>query len=189
MKLMILGHGRHGKDTVAEILQKKYGMSFQSSSYAAASIVMMPYFANLGTPYENVDVCYADRHNHRKEWYEQILNFNHDNLHKLMSMIYEKHDIYVGIRSWREYMSGRNAGVFDYAIWVDRHEHCPPESKDSCTVEPWMADYVLDNNGTLEDLEKKLSELMATIQLRYQHERRWRETRRGPLMTYLAQAS
>jgi hypothetical protein len=32
VRLMLLGHGRHGKDTVAEILNRKYGLTFQSSS-------------------------------------------------------------------------------------------------------------------------------------------------------------
>jgi hypothetical protein len=137
---------------------------------------MMPYFAaNGSTYYESVDDCYADRHNHRQAWYENILKFNSTNLHRLMSMIYEKHDFYVGIRSWREFMSGKNAGVFDYSIWVDRSEHCPPEPKTSCTVEPWMCDYVLDNNGTLDDLEIKIDELMETITARYRAEKSWKK--------------
>ena len=32
MKLMVMGYGRHGKDTVCEILKEKYGMTFKSSS-------------------------------------------------------------------------------------------------------------------------------------------------------------
>ena len=31
-KLLVIGHGRHGKDTVCEILRDKYGYSFESSS-------------------------------------------------------------------------------------------------------------------------------------------------------------
>jgi len=31
-KLLVIGHGRHGKDTVCEILRDKYGFSFESSS-------------------------------------------------------------------------------------------------------------------------------------------------------------
>ena len=32
LKLLIIGHGRHGKDTVSEILHDNYGYSFESSS-------------------------------------------------------------------------------------------------------------------------------------------------------------
>jgi len=29
MKLLVIGHGRHGKDTVCEILQQNYNLSFE----------------------------------------------------------------------------------------------------------------------------------------------------------------
>jgi hypothetical protein len=31
-KLLVIGHGRHGKDTVCEFLRDDYGYSFESSS-------------------------------------------------------------------------------------------------------------------------------------------------------------
>ena len=31
-KLLVIGHGRHGKDTVCEILRDKYNYTFESSS-------------------------------------------------------------------------------------------------------------------------------------------------------------
>ena len=31
-KLLVIGHGRHGKDTVCEILRDHYGYTFESSS-------------------------------------------------------------------------------------------------------------------------------------------------------------
>jgi dephospho-CoA kinase len=36
----------------------------------------------------------------------------------------------------------------------------PPEPQDSMNLEIWMADYVIDNNGTLEDLDRSVCELM-----------------------------
>ncbi|MNL63682.1 hypothetical protein D3C87_1878370 [compost metagenome] len=53
--------------------------------------------------------------------------------------------------------------MFDYAIWVDASDRLPPEDASSCTVEPWMADFVLDNNGTLEDLKLNLQQLMGSL--------------------------
>jgi dephospho-CoA kinase len=31
------------------------------------------------------------------------------------------------------------------------------------SLEIWMADYVIDNNGTLEDLQRNTRELMTTL--------------------------
>jgi hypothetical protein len=57
----------------------------------------------------------------------------------------------------------QNTGVFDYCIWVDRGNVLPEESKDSMSLEQWMADYTIDNNGTLEDLKFNLDQLMINI--------------------------
>jgi dephospho-CoA kinase len=54
----------------------------------------------------------------------------------------------------------KNTDVFDYAIWVDRSDHLPLESKDSMSLEQWMADYTIDNNGTLDELYFNINELM-----------------------------
>ena len=73
--------------------------------------------------------------------------------------IFDEHDIYCGLRNKREYFAMRNTNVFDYAIWVDRSDYLPKESVDSMTLEPWMADFYIDNNGTLNDLEFWVDEL------------------------------
>jgi hypothetical protein len=57
----------------------------------------------------------------------------------------------------------QNTGVFDYAIWVDRSNHLPPESKDSMSLEQWMANFTIDNNGSLEELEFNVHQLMSFI--------------------------
>jgi hypothetical protein len=152
LKLMILGYARHGKDTVAEILRDNLGLKFVSSSFAAAEKVMMPFFASKGTPYASLDECYADRVNHRKDWHEQIAAYNYPDFTRLAREVYAENDIYVGIRSAKELKATHEAGLFQYSIWVDRSKHAPPESSASCTVTQAMADYTIDNNGTLEQL-------------------------------------
>jgi dephospho-CoA kinase len=54
----------------------------------------------------------------------------------------------------------RNTGVFDHCVWVDRSDHVPLEDRSSMNLEIWMADHVIDNNGTLEDLERNTCNLM-----------------------------
>jgi hypothetical protein len=163
---MIFGYARHGKDTVAEILHESLGLRFVSSSFAAAEKVMVPFLASKGITYANLDDCYADRVNRRQDWYEQIKAYNTPDSAKLAREIYADNDIYVGIRNAVEFEAIRDEGLFDYSIWVDRSKHVPPESTVSTSVLPSMADYVLDNNGTLEQLRFRALALYSYLTLR-----------------------
>jgi hypothetical protein len=74
--------------------------------------------------------------------------------------MFKEYDIYCGLRNKREFFAMQNTGVFDYVIWVDRSLHLPPESTDSMSLEQWMSDYTIDNNGTLQDLEFNVDQLV-----------------------------
>lgn len=161
-KLMIIGHGRHGKDTVCEIVHHHYNYSFQSSSKFCAELFIYEHLKDC-YGYSSIDQCYEDRHNHRSEWYNLIKDYNGNDPARLGRELYETYDIYCGLRSSAEFHALRNEGVFDYAIWVDRSEHLAPEPSDSITVQPWMADYVIDNNGSLALLEHNTLSLMRRI--------------------------
>lgn len=163
IKLMILGYARHGKDTVAEILRDEHGVTFTSSSFAAAEKVMVPYFRGKDIIYANLDECYADRVNHRQDWFEQISGYNTPDKARLAREIYAVSSTYVGIRCVHELDAIRKEGLYDYSIWVDRSKHEPPESKASNTVTPDMANYILDNNGTLEELRVRASNLYLNL--------------------------
>lgn len=161
-RLLVIGHGRHGKDTVCEILQKTYGFSFENSSnFCNKRFVYQMLKDRYG--YNSPKECFQDRHNHRAEWYNAICEYNGLDGAKLGREIFAEHDIYCGLRNKREFHAMRNSGVFDYAIWVDRSDHLPLESKTSMTLEPWMADYVIDNNGSLEELQFNISQLMRFL--------------------------
>lgn len=155
LKLMILGYARHGKDTVAEILHNDLGLTFISSSFAAAEKVMVPYFASKGIVYPDLATCYADRVNHRAEWFDQIKAYNTPDLARLAREIYAESDIYVGIRNIEEFKAARDERLFDYSIWVDRSEHVPPEPSTSNTITAADVTHVISNNGTLEELRVK----------------------------------
>lgn len=153
-RIILLGYGRHGKDTVAEMLRDKYGYRFQASSVFLAERVMMPYFNSLQSHigYASVEECFEDRHNHRATWFEQIELFNYPDRTRLATELFKQNDVYVGMRSAKELQACKVAGTANLVLWVDASDRMPPEDKSSCTVEPWMADFIIDNNGTLEDL-------------------------------------
>lgn len=163
-KIMVMGYARHGKDTVCEFLRDDFGYSFQSSSRFCAERVVYPVLADQ---YSNAEECYEDRSNRRKAWYELIAEYNAKDPTRLGRALLSEFDIYCGVRSSREFHALRNARVFDFSIWVDASFRHPPEDSSSCTIAPWMADYVLDNNGTLEDLQRGVDSLMSILEGRF----------------------
>ena len=166
MKLMIIGYTRHGKDTVCEILRDKFEYTFASSSYTAAKHVLYPHLANK-YGYKTFEECYADRHNHRAEWYERIKSINTPDRTKLGRIIYSENDIYCGIRNRSEFEALRDKGVFQVSIWVDASKRLPPESTSSMDLMKEDAMYVIDNNGTLEELEANVENLMELLDSEY----------------------
>lgn len=156
-KILIVGHGRHGKDTVAEYLQDKYNLTFKSSSMHCAENVVFPKMQGM---YASVESCFHDRHNHRAEWYNLISEYCKEDPARIGREIFRESNIYCGLRNAREFHSMKNCKIYDFCIWVDRLQHLPPEPKDSMSIEPWMADYVIDNNGTLNELYRNVDDLM-----------------------------
>jgi hypothetical protein len=153
MKFLIIGHGRHGKDTVADYMCDKFKLTASSSSLFAAEKVVYP---DMSEDYKNADECFEDRHNHRKRWFDLISAYNTPDGTRLAREMMETHDIYVGMRNKRELDACREQKMFDVVVWVDASKRHPPESVDSCTVTAQDADVVIDNNGSLQELFKNV---------------------------------
>ena len=124
---------------------------------------MLPYFKSIGIEYANYEECYADRVNHRQAWHEQIKVYNTPDKARLAREIYSVADIYVGIRCQHELEAIRKEGLYDYSIWVDRSKHLPREASTSNTVTKEMANYVIDNNGTVERLQVQARSLYVDL--------------------------
>lgn len=152
-KLLVIGHGRHGKDTVCEILRDYHGFKFISSSKFASKRAVWP---NWGQHYEewvDAEACYEDRANYRASWAREISAYNTPDKSRLATeMIEEGHNIYCGMRKRDELEACKAAGLFDYIIWVDRSKHLPPEPEDSMELTREDADLFIDNNGPLTAL-------------------------------------
>ena len=143
---------------MCDILRDQHGFTFRSSSdFCAERFIYNALRAKYG--YQSYDQCYNDRHNHRAEWYNMIHDYCRDDYARLGREIFAENDIYCGLRNKGEFHAMRNSGVFDYAIWVDRSDHMPQEDHSSMSLEIWMADYVIDNNSTVEDLQRNVREL------------------------------
>lgn len=162
-RLLILGHARHGKDTVAEILRDKHGFDFRSSSFFVAEQVVRPELARRGIVYDSLEDCYADRVNHRATWRDIIADYNEADPSRLSAAILEVADVYVGMRTHREFVA--SVYLFDAILWVDASRRgVPPEGRDSMDIEynaklMWW----IDNNGSLSDLENEAGRFIAAL--------------------------
>ena len=161
-KILVIGYGRHGKDTVCSILKEKYRMKFNSSSWFLAKNVIFPQLKDLYN-YASVEDCYNDRHNHRKEWYDIIHAYCADDKARLGKEIFQEYDIYCGLRNELEFNAMKQAQIFDYTVWVDRSKHLPPESTESMTLTPAHADYIIDNNKDFEHLVNEVEHMMSRL--------------------------
>ena len=91
-KLLIIGHARHGKDTVAEFLKELFGYTFKSSSVAASEIFL---YDSLKAKYDYMDPiqCFEDRVNHRQEWHNLICDYNKEDKARLAKGILANSDM------------------------------------------------------------------------------------------------
>lgn len=190
-KLLIIGHARHGKDTVGDWFKTK-GYTFVSSSRFVGEKAVWPEMNAMHDAYvqkgcTDPDAChlcqtgngpshigisvspvptfpvygafeeaFADRRNHRKFWFDAICEYNKPDRSRLGRELYAAYDMYVGLRNWHELEALRLHKAFDLCVWVDASERCGPEPESSCTVTSAQADVIIDNNGTLDDLDKAL---------------------------------
>lgn len=165
-KLLILGHGRHGKDSFAEILRDEFGLSFMSSSQAAADIFINEMLKDK-YGYKTSEECYNDRSNHRAEWYNLICDYNKDDKARLAKAILERDDCYVGMRDRSEIDECMKQGLFDLIVWIDASERLPLESADSFNIDKSCADIIVDNNGTPEQFKKRVLRLGKILSKRF----------------------
>ena len=154
-KLLILGNMRHGKDSFAEILNEHFGLSFQSSSQAAANIFLYDSLKDK-YGYKTPEECFEDRVNHRAEWKNMICHYNKDDRAKLAKEILKNSDCYVGMRDREEINECMRQGLFDIIVWIDASDRLPLEPADSFDIDKSCADIIIENNGTFEEFKEKV---------------------------------
>ena len=161
-KLVVTGYARHGKDTVCELLKNEHGFTFESSSQAAGFKAVYPTL-RLKYKYKTFEDCYNDRVNHRQEWFELIKAYNTPDLTRLGREIFQYYDIYCGLRSMAELETMIVEGLVDCIVWVDASLRKKPEPSTSITITRSDCDFVVDNNGTLEDLKVEVQRLVEKL--------------------------
>ena len=161
-KLLLIGNARHGKDSLAEILNKEFDLTFKSSSQAAADIFIYNELKNK-YGYKTPEECFEDRVNHRAEWYQLICEYNNGDLAKLAKGILSISDCYVGMRDRNEINECIKQGLFDLIIWVDASDRLPLESPDSFNIDKSCADIIIENNLDYETFKQRAIRLGKII--------------------------
>lgn len=157
MKLMVIGYKEHGKDKFCEILREKFQITFASSSETANELFMFDLLKNE-YGYATKEECFIDRRRDsdmRERWYLEICSFVKDDLARLGRHIFAHNDIYCGCRDKDEFLAMKKAGMIDLTVWIDASSRKPPESAKSMKLSMEDADIVIDNNGTLKELEER----------------------------------
>ena len=153
-KLLVIGHMRHGKDTVAAMIQENTGMSFKSSSEMAAEIFIYDELKDK-YGYTTFMECFEDRMNHRAEWHDLIKNYNTPDKAKLAKEILKHNDMYVGMRSQAEIDKCIEDNIFDLIVGVfDPNK--PLEPKDSFDIDLFTSSDIIIPTGDLEVVKEKV---------------------------------
>lgn len=157
-KILILGHARHGKDTLGEILQKNNGITATSSSEAANKIFIYNKIKER-FGYNSLQECFEDRLNHRDLWYNMICDYNKEDKARLAKNILFEYDCYVGMRDLDELKACIDNDLFDIIIWVDASERMTLEPFSSFNITKDYADIIIENNETEEEFINKSKRL------------------------------
>ena len=167
-KILIIGHGRHGKDTVAEMLGLYANMTCTSSSYQAAEVIFPSINAFRAAvpsmaPYETALEAFDDRHSNRMIWKELISLYTAFDKAALAKLVLQQSDIYVGMRCEEEYIASFD--LFDHVIWVDASPRL--EESDPSMGIPYSntAMIHIDNSGDLDDLLENVLSLITELGL------------------------
>jgi len=160
MKILILGHGGHGKDEVANILATIHGLWVMSSSVCAFNVIeheLHIALANEGFFVSSTTELWNTKFSHRELWRKLIKNYNTPNLDRLTKQILFEFecDIYIGMRDADEYEASKHH--FDRILYVDawpRVERNDPSMKIEFNPKEMFR---IDNSGSLNELENYLT--------------------------------
>lgn len=157
-RILILGHARHGKDTLANYLKEMYGYKFLDSSRTACKLFIFERMKERWG-YKTEEECYNDRVNYRGAWFAYINDYNKYDKARLAKLIMRESDIYVGMRNIEEVRECKEQGIFDLVIGI-YNQNKVEESFKSFNVNIWEeCDLILPSGESPDDLKKRLIKL------------------------------
>ena len=179
-RILVVGHARHGKDTVALYMQKMHDYRFVSPSWMYLMEVIWPAIrgvyqtsttfrnvrelAEMEIQYENVSDALEYKGEHRKLWFDLISEWLSGDLLRAARIVYGDGHIHCGIRRVDEFTAVCEE-FNPYVVWVNSLERgVPPEPKESFQLTESMAHWVLDNSQGLPHLYKAIDNMVEEIE-------------------------
>lgn len=161
-RLLIIGHARHGKDTLAQKIADLMGLKFTSSSHFVGEKCVWPHWGQ--ERYETYEEMFEDRVNFRSTWHDLIAAYNTPDKSRTASeMLAEGNDMYVGMRATAEWDMCMERNLFDHVIWVDASARLPKEHTSSNQMTSTHADIYIDNNGPESNLDYAIKNLQLML--------------------------
>lgn len=113
-RILLVGHGRSGKDTAGEYLEKITGLKFGGST----SRWLAPYVAErMGM---DVEQCYAVRHQNREIWYRIGQEVREHQPGILLDTAFRHGPITAGVRDKVELQYACEKQLITHLIWIQR---------------------------------------------------------------------
>lgn len=154
----IAGHGRAGKDTVAELLAGSTSLRYRAGTSYYARHVVFEAMQKAGFGYPDAHAAWLDRHSRRVFWAHTIGEYNRDDPVRLYRDCLAEQDILTGVR-WRREKEALDAdGLVDLWVWVSRPGNTTDPTMEFTSGE---CDLTIQNAGTLEELRHKLGRIIA----------------------------
>lgn len=149
LKILIVGHGRSGKDEAAQFMHEHLGFRYGGSTSWAA----LPLMANhLGLHPMH---AWEQRHNLRQIWRSHLDYLRRGDPCLLMRIaLGDDANIITGVRGGPEIDAAISEGLFDHIVWINR-----PGTPVDPTVDfgPDKATIRIQNSGTLEEFHYQLT--------------------------------
>lgn len=156
MNVLIIGYSKCGKSLAGDLIARWPG-GLVSISISTSDILFEQYASHA-------NISNAELRENKDKYRHQLWEFGRklqadDPLclvRQALAMAFCGDDavnVVTGVRNRDEMVAIRAAKMFDLIIWINRNG-CEPNSTDC--LKPSDADIVIDNNGTIEELQRAL---------------------------------
>lgn len=154
--IALVGMGRAGKDTAAEIIA--YSEYTDIPAPKSASLIVLPLIAHMvGLPDYHV---YDNRHANRAFWIAACHAIREGDVTRIVRYCLSQCPLVIGIRGKEEFRQVVETNMVDLTVWIgNKRVSVDPTvefSRDDC-------DIVIDNNGTLEEFTKRVEKFAKLV--------------------------
>lgn len=154
MRLLLVGHGEHGKDSAGEYLSQ-----ITTLRYAGSTSNFLAKYVAAETG-QTVERAFATRREHRQQWYDIGRRLRESDPGILIRESLAVADIAAGCRDLEEIIACREQRMVDLIVWIaNRNKPDDPTVKFGSEV----ADIVVENHWGLSEFQGRLRRLAKSL--------------------------